>query len=68
MGTPIKDDDYVLEENAAWIETRGFAVRIRATDDGLSIEVFKSGAEYEPIDAPVFVPMSALESIPSLSE
>ena len=41
----LLDGDYVLAEGAAWLEVQGFAVRVRATPKGLSIEVYKSGQE-----------------------
>tara|TARA_R110000822_G_scaffold4301_2_gene18429 strand:- start:303 stop:485 length:183 start_codon:yes stop_codon:yes gene_type:complete len=41
----LTDQDYVLIEGAAWVEVQGFAVRVRATPKGLSIEVYKSGQE-----------------------
>ena len=41
----LLDGDYVLAENAAWLEVQGFAIRVRATPKGLSVEVYESGQE-----------------------
>lgn len=41
----LPDGDYILTEGAAWVEVQGFAVRIRATAEGLSVEVYPSGQE-----------------------
>jgi len=41
----LTDGDYVLTEGAAWVEVQGFAVRLRATPEGLKIDVYKNGHE-----------------------
>ena len=41
----LLDGDYLLAEGAAWLEVQGFAVRVRATPKGLSVEVYKNGQE-----------------------
>ena len=41
----LLDGDYILAEGAAWLEVQGFAVRVRATPKGLSVEVYQSGQE-----------------------
>ena len=43
----LSDGDYVLTDGAAWLEVRGFAVRIRATPAGLIVDVYKAGEEME---------------------
>jgi hypothetical protein len=43
----LPDGDYLLTENAAWIEISGFAVRIFAGDQGLSVNVYASGREMD---------------------
>lgn len=47
----IKDGDYVLEDDAAWIEVGGLVVRLAYQDNSLSIGVYKTGREMED---PVF--------------
>ena len=47
----IKDGDYVLEDEAAWLEVGRFAVRLAYQDGSLSIGVYKTGREMED---PVF--------------
>ena len=42
MDKHLKDDDYVLEEGAAWLEVKGFAVRIHTTDEGVVVDIFNS--------------------------
>lgn len=46
----LSDNDYVLVDKAAWFTVKGFAVRVRGTDDGVAIDVYKDGAEMgEPL-------------------
>lgn len=47
----IKDGDYILEDEAAWIEVGGLVVRLAYQDSSLSIGVYKTGREMED---PVF--------------
>jgi hypothetical protein len=64
MGTPLNDGDYLLADNAAWIEVKGFAIRIRAGDDGLSVVVYRSGAEDEPAITETWAAYGELEPDP----
>lgn len=42
----LKDDDYVLTDGAAWLESAGFAIRIYTNGDGgLYVSVYESGDE-----------------------
>ena len=53
MKMKLKDGDYVLSEGAAWIEVGKYAIRIRTTQkgDGIGIEVFQNGKEFnDPVD------------------
>lgn len=50
----LKDDDYVLEEGAAWFTVEGFSVRILSVDEGLWIAVYKNGEEMEDPVASTF--------------
>ncbi len=38
--TQLPDSDYVLTEGAAWIDVKGFSIRIHSTDEGLVVDVF----------------------------
>lgn len=49
MNNILKDDDYVLGEDGAWVEVGGFAVRLFNTGNGLRISVCKSGDESNTI-------------------
>lgn len=46
----LPDGDYVLKDGAAWLEVKGFAVRILSTDEGIVVDVYKNGAE---MDSPI---------------
>lgn len=46
----LKDDDYVLEEGAAWFTVKGFAIRILSTDEGVVVDIWKDG---EVMDSPI---------------
>ena len=41
----ISDGDYVLMDGAAWLGVKNFAVRVRATDEGVAVDIYKSGDE-----------------------
>jgi hypothetical protein len=45
----IKDADYELVDNAGWFKVKGFAVRIAATDYGVSVDIYQDGNEWEPL-------------------
>lgn len=45
MKTSIHDDDYILSEGAAWLEVKNFAIRVRATDEGVSVDIYRNGDE-----------------------
>ena len=48
----LKDDDYILEDDCAWFEVAGFAVRLAYQSGSLAIGVYKSGDEMsDPIFA-----------------
>lgn len=57
----LKDLDYVLEEDAAWIEVKGFSIRIKAGDEGVSLVVYKAGAEDQPSITETWATYSELE-------
>jgi hypothetical protein len=46
MNTNIPDGDYVLEEGGAWLEVKGFAIRIHATDEGVAVDIYPNKAEH----------------------
>lgn len=41
----LSDDDYVLAEGAAWLETGKFAIRIHTTDEGVVVDIYPNGTE-----------------------
>lgn len=51
--TGIIDDDYVLEEGAAWLEVKGFAIRIHSTDEGVVVDIFKKDEGIEDLGEPL---------------
>ena len=57
----LKDDDYQLEDRAAWLELDGFAIRIHGTDEGVAVDIYKSGAEMEDAIASTYAFKSELE-------
>ena len=56
----LKDGDYILTEGAAWLEVKGFAVRLYHNGDGLRVSVCESGREYDTLGE-VFVFDNELE-------
>jgi hypothetical protein len=46
----LTDGDYLLTEGKGWFEVGGFAIRLNKTDEGVSVDIYKSGAE---MDAPL---------------
>ena len=57
----LKDDDYILEDGAAWFQVEGFAIRIFHTGDGVRVSVCENGKEYDTLGE-VFVFDSELEA------
>jgi hypothetical protein len=47
--TELKDADYALTEGAAWFTVKGFAIRILSTEEGVAVDIYESGNEWEPI-------------------
>lgn len=47
--TKLPDRDYLLTEGGAWFTVKGFSVRIKATDTGVTSEIFVRGEEWDPI-------------------
>jgi len=46
----LKDEDYILAEGSAWFDVKGFSIRVHTADEGVIVDIFKSGAE---LDGPV---------------
>lgn len=45
-GNPeLQDGDYYLRDGAAWLEVKGYAVRVRATEMGVEVEIYATGLE-----------------------
>ena len=39
----LSDDDmYVLTDGSAWIDVKGFAIRIHSTDEGVVVDIFNA--------------------------
>jgi hypothetical protein len=39
--THLTDDDYTMDKNGSvWIDVRGFTVHLRATDEGVIVDIF----------------------------
>jgi len=41
----LPDADYVLTDGAAWIEVKGFSIRIMSTDEGVIVDVYAKNKE-----------------------
>lgn len=54
-------DDYVLTKDGAWFTINGFAVRIFATHQGLAVDVYADGREYNDALQSLFVFNAELE-------
>jgi hypothetical protein len=59
--TFLEDKDYILNK-AAWIEIKGFAIRIRATDLGVAVDIYQSKKEENGAITSAFVFDSDLDS------
>ena len=51
--TLLQDAEYILSENAAWIEVKNFAIRINATDEGVVVDIYREGNEWTLGAAPI---------------
>ena len=45
--TNLKDDDYNLEEGAAWLIVKGFSIRILSANGVVMVDVYKEGKEMD---------------------
>ena len=45
MPKSIKDGDYILKDGKAWLEVKGFAIWVRATDEGVVVDIYKNEDE-----------------------
>jgi hypothetical protein len=59
----LKDDDYTLEEGAAWFTVKGFAIRILSTDEGVVVDIWKDGGEMDSPIASTYAHDSDIETI-----
>lgn len=50
MSIELIDQDYELIDGGAWIETKGFTIRILDTDEGVVVDIYKAGRE---MDSPI---------------
>ena len=38
----LPDGDYTLSEGAAWVDVKGFTIRIHRTDEGVVVDIFNA--------------------------
>lgn len=41
MPQKLKDGDYILEDEKAWFDIKGFTVWVRATDEGIVVDIYQ---------------------------
>lgn len=51
----IPEGDHKLINNSAWIEVKGFAIRIASTDEGVVVDIYESGSELNDALASTYV-------------
>lgn len=61
MGKELKDDDYTLVGDGAWVVVGGFAIRIHNNNQGVRITVCPDGREYTALDE-LFVEKEMLDA------
>ena len=68
--TNLKDGDYILSDNAAWIEVGQYAIRVRmdSEDECLWVDVYQSGKECEDALDRIRVTQDQLSSSIALSD
>lgn len=65
---PITDGDYALTDGAAWLEVKNFSIRVCATDEGVSVDIYRNGDETEGAVASTYAYDSEVEGTPSERE
>jgi hypothetical protein len=45
--TCLSDGDYTLTDGAAWLEVKGFAVRVLSTCEGVAVDIYRNKHEDE---------------------
>ena len=43
----LPEGDYVLKDGAGWFSVNGLSVRIKATDEGVVVDIYPEGKEDE---------------------
>lgn len=43
----LRYNNHILTEGGGWFEIKGFSIRIHDTDEGVSVDIYKSGSETE---------------------
>jgi hypothetical protein len=43
----LRYNDYILTDGGGWFEIKGFSIRIHDTDEGVAVDIYKSGSETE---------------------
>lgn len=45
----LKSGDYFLQDHSAWLGVKGFAVWVRATDEGVVVDIYNNADLAEPL-------------------
>ena len=51
----LTEGDYILKDNSAWIQIRGFAIRIYDNGVGVGADIYRNGKEMEDPLAEAYV-------------
>lgn len=43
----LPDSDFVIAEGGVWLELKKFAIRVKETDEGVVVDIYKSGEELQ---------------------
>jgi len=43
----LHDKDYTLVDEGMWLTVKGFSIRIKATDEGVVVDIYANGREDE---------------------
>ena len=52
----LVDGDYFLADDAAWFTVKDFSVRIKGTDEGAFVDIYKLGRENDDPIASTYAP------------
>jgi len=43
----LHDEDYTLVDEGMWLTVKGFSIRIRTTNEGVTVDIYAYGREHE---------------------